>query len=435
MEQTPFDDKVDSPQPTSERKWPPNFYGKDVFFALLAWFTFALDYGTDLRLMIQYQLDGEMVLFWLTFGFIAAPSFITGIISTVWYNQTYKQDEQLYVAKKEDNPAKSEYKRKQRKSSRTMFALRVVLSFLQLGRIFRQIEYIYCILHSFRLQRCIRNTEDEDQRKNLRIKEENLRHRAVNEKRDAAMLGLIDGFLESALQLLLQLYLTIYLSLPLTFARVSSLCASLVSTSLIHTSYYRANRKANKNKYTVTYLSSAFYFLWRFFELAPRYLLLSLTCALFTPWCFIALPVHIVFVYILYKSQNPELLGVCPEYKNYTCISSILKQLFIFLISYLGLLSFVNLKEGDTKRITAIFYIVFYTENVIMALLVLWYSISRDEVTGWTYSLCIMPIGLVCHMIFAAIFYKCFHPKLRKSRYLMRYNYLTSNISFKYFQV
>lgn len=45
------------------------------------------------------------------------------------------------------------------------------------------------------------------------------RFRAMEEKRDTCILGLVDGFLESAMQLLLQLYLAFYHSLPASFLR------------------------------------------------------------------------------------------------------------------------------------------------------------------------------------------------------------------------
>ena len=86
-------------------------------------------------------------------------------------------------------------------------------------------EYLYCIVHTFRMERVIKKLEVESDRKNdeeiekLKKEVNRMRLTATAEKRDAAILGLIDGFMESALQLLLQLYLTVQYSLPLTFPR------------------------------------------------------------------------------------------------------------------------------------------------------------------------------------------------------------------------
>ena len=62
----------------------------------------------------------------------------------------------------------------------------------------RQGEYIYYASHSIRLEK-----QGEDHR----TEAHRLRKRAIEEKRDSTILGLIDGFLESALQLLLQIYI------------------------------------------------------------------------------------------------------------------------------------------------------------------------------------------------------------------------------------
>lgn len=62
---------------------------------------------------------------------------------------------------------------------------------------FRQAEYIYNASHSIRMERDKGNS----------AKAHRLRKRATEEKRDATILGLIDGFLESALQLILQIFI------------------------------------------------------------------------------------------------------------------------------------------------------------------------------------------------------------------------------------
>ena len=90
-------------------------------------------------------------------------------------------------------------------------------------------EYLYCISHTFRLEREIKKLQKEgnsDSIQHLNEKLTQLRRTAAAEKRDAAILGLIDGFMESALQLSLQLYLSIRFNLPLNFARGILLCNS-----------------------------------------------------------------------------------------------------------------------------------------------------------------------------------------------------------------
>lgn len=70
---------------------------------------------------------------------------------------------------------------------------------------FRNFEYIYYMVLSWKWKGTDREMK--------------VRFRAMEEKRDACILGLIDGFLESAMQLLLQLYLAFYHKLPATYLR------------------------------------------------------------------------------------------------------------------------------------------------------------------------------------------------------------------------
>ena len=96
------------------------FYCRDVVFALWALFTFAFDYGTDVGLAVEYANDREYLLFILTLFFIAVPSIISGVISIIWYKMTYQRDIQ------------SGYQH-----AKSLYCSRIVVSFLQFGRIFR----------------------------------------------------------------------------------------------------------------------------------------------------------------------------------------------------------------------------------------------------------------------------------------------------------
>ena len=55
-------------------------------------------------------------------------------------------------------------------------------------------------------------TKDEEKRKRISL-------RAIHQKSDAAILGLLDGFLESALQFLLQLFLSMNRELEMDWLR------------------------------------------------------------------------------------------------------------------------------------------------------------------------------------------------------------------------
>lgn len=243
---------------------------------------------------------------------------------------------------------------------------------------------------------------------------------------------------------------------------MSSLLASWVSTSLIITTYYRANRKAQKDKQNVDYVSSFFYLLWRMFELGPRYILLGLCAAYFKPWVFIVAVLHVIFVVLLYRFMKAELAGICDDpseekpakeneassaengdvkasgtetengdatagenkTENKTddqqgqskgCGVPILQYAFLVILGFIGLFSFINLKEGKTRYLTFIYYVVYYAENLVMVALLVWLADDRLPPPD-CYVLVVAPIGIVGHVISAGLFYMCFHPQTAGER-------------------
>lgn len=230
-----------------------------------------------------------------------------------------------------------------------------------------------------------------------------MRERAIEQKVDAAILGLVDGFLESALQLLLQLYLSMKLHITLDVQRVVTMVLSWLSAAIAITSYYRDNRKARREKVDVGYCGSFVYLLWRICELGPRFVLLAMCGVLFIPWCFTPVGAHFVIMVVFYACQKPELRGIC-------CTGTSVFP-FLVLISFISIFGFVNLKEGDTKKSGIIFYLLFYIENAAMTSLVSWYSYTNCAILGkWTHTIYLFVAGAVLHLFFLVFYYKCFHP-------------------------
>lgn len=182
---------------------------------------------------------------------------------------------------------------------------------------------------------------------------------------------------------------------------------SLASTAWTHASYYKTNRISKKNKKNVSHVGLALYFLWRICEIGPRIVLLSLCIYCFYPWCFIPIVLHFLFIFGYFCHINPELSGVC---HNRCC-----NYPFLLLMSYIGTFCFINLKDGETKKISIIYYLVFYAENTIMSALIIWYSLSGYvNLVGWTYSsVCFVPGGLF-QFFFMFVFYRYFHPIRRR---------------------
>lgn len=107
-------------KPSNKPDWPPRFQIKDIILAFIGFLTFAIDYGTDIRLLIYYYTEQRWSHLYLTAGFIVVPSVISGIISMIWYKMYYRRD-----------------KRNNYDHARTLYLFRIALSFLQLGRLWR----------------------------------------------------------------------------------------------------------------------------------------------------------------------------------------------------------------------------------------------------------------------------------------------------------
>lgn len=107
-------------KPSIKPDWPPRFQIKDIILAFIGFLTFAIDYGTDIRLLIYYYTEQRWSHLYLTAGFIVVPSVISGIISMIWYKMYYRRD-----------------KRNNYDHARTLYLFRIALSFLQLGRLWR----------------------------------------------------------------------------------------------------------------------------------------------------------------------------------------------------------------------------------------------------------------------------------------------------------
>lgn len=360
------------------KTWPPVYKKIDVIFSIISLLMYAGDLVTDILLVVTYHLTGQTTLRDLTLGFILVPAIVSGFVSVVWSCIDYA-----------NHPSHNR--------SKLPMVIRCMFTFFQLGRMYRIVEFLYHMNHTWK-------EKDE-------IKRKDISHKAIQQKRDAAILGLVDGFLESALQLLLQLYLLICNIATLDVLKVLALLTSWGSTSLTVTAYYRTVRRAIPDRRNVRYVPSGLYLAYRLFELGPRFLLLSLATAYFLNYVIGAVSIHVVLAFIMYKVINPKLEGIC--------YSQILRDMFLLLISFISVFCFINLTDGSTWRRKLLYYIVFYVENfVILGLVVFFMETGSIVYSPWWYTAFSVVPGLVLHVIFMVVYYKFFHPtKTAKEKY------------------
>ncbi|XP_071129550.1 XK-related protein 7-like [Mytilus edulis] len=354
---------------------PKLYKPRDLLFSIFSTCLFVADFVSDILLALQYYNESNILLFQLTVTFIVAPSIFSFIINCVWNYMVYVEE--------------SEKKDLEIRIPKKLLFLRIFFSLIQLGRLFRNLEYMYYMVLSWKWK----GTDLETR----------VRLRAMEEKRDACILGLVDGFLESAMQLLLQLYLAFHHNLPATFLRVVTLSLSLAGTSWIHTAFYRHSRNIDITKHKMGIRISFVYWLCVLAELSPRFLLLASFGAYFMPWCFILPSAHFLLMMTVHIYTNPELYGMC------CCKAG--KFLFLVLCSYINIFCFINVTGGKTFKKRLMFYILFYIENIVMVALS-WYKTQMNQ-SYLVYTLLIAPVGFVCHMLFLLLYYKLFHPNNR----------------------
>ncbi|XP_060077509.1 XK-related protein 6-like [Ylistrum balloti] len=353
------------------KTWPPGYTRLDLAFSIISVLMFFVDLGTDVALVVRYHVTNQYVLRNLTLGFILVPALVSGTVSIVWSYIDY-----------------SNHTRHNR--SKWPMIIRCVFTFLQLGRMYRMMEFVYHMFQTWK---------EKDKEK---VKE--ISHKAIEQKRDAAILGLVDGFLESTLQLLLQLYLVIRTYVALDELRVLALLSSWFSTALTVTSYYRTVRRAMSDRRNVRYGPSALYMTYRLFELGPRFLLLGLCVAHFLYMLIGGAAFHVSLAFIMYMCINPRLTGVCNE--------QISRSSFLLLVSFISVFCFINLKDGKTLWVMVVYYGVFYLENFIMLGVVVGFTRAGIIVyTPWYYTAYSVIPGFVLHMLCLLLYYKFYHPQ------------------------
>lgn len=334
--------------------WIKEYNCLDLFLALASIGFFLADVVSDWRLAGIYYFDNQMSLFVLTVVFIVVPSLISAIITVIWS----AMDHQVYKAHINDQKSRH-IRRSNTIGDNILLVLKVVFSVFQLGRCFRSFVFIVYVIRSW----C---TPVEQTRK-LHI----LKKKALEQKHDAAILGLVDGFLESSSQVLLQLYVSISYRKKMDFLRIATICLSFVSAALLQTAFYKNNRKVQKYKPNVGFRGGAVYFLWRLCELGPRFYLLVLFTYCFQYWVIIPTVVQLLVVFALFLYQKPKLKGIC-------CTPTF-DYLFCLLVSYIGIFCFVNLKGGKSRYSSIFYYIIYYVGNATMVVLVVFFSSKLEH--------------------------------------------------------
>ncbi|XP_054462173.1 XK-related protein 8.3 [Anoplopoma fimbria] len=341
----------------------------DFAFSVVGVCTFLVDWGSDLWVAAEFYYRGDFIWFGVLVGLMVLSSVVVQTFSWFWL----KYDRELPGFRAHT-------------SGTVVFLgdrvkLSGVLHVLQLGFLCRHISAI---------------------RQGFRVwwrKEEGSEY-AVYLTHDLSMLRLIETFCESAPQLTLMIYVMLTTNKARTVQFVS-IAASTTSIAWMVVDYHRSLRSFLPDKAKQGWCSSLIYFLCNLLLIAPRVAALALFASVLSEYMAAHfLMLWSVFALWAWRQGTDFMDSVAGEW---------LYRATVGLIWYF---SWFNVAEGQTRSRSIIYHSFITTDGVI--LLTTWWC-YRDPVQTEPYALALLialPHIYLLGLLFKALYYCCFHPKL-----------------------
>ncbi|XP_066274599.1 XK-related protein 6-like [Branchiostoma lanceolatum] len=343
------------------------FSDLDVLFVLFAVATFIADIGTDLGLALTYFTEAEYWWFALTLSFIFLPSLVLQLFSLRWLCQDRKP-----TARK--------------RQTWLSWIARCTLHFLQLGTVVRCLE-------ALRIGHRSRTSRDHALRSWYYLA-------WIAEWTDICLLRMFEAFLESAPQLVLQLYI-MQVKGQADRQTVISCCISITSLASSLISYHRSLRDALPNAKVMNYTGVTLWFLWRLLTVSSRVLAVAVFAHLFTWWTFVGLGAHFLLMFLWLIFQKTKFYGGEKRAEEVG---------FDFIIAFLYIFCWLNMKESRSRYRALFYYLLVYAENVTFV--GLWYwkitevgSFYSELVLFW------VMFGFLGGISFMVMYYLLCHPK------------------------
>lgn len=375
--------------------------------------------------------------FGLTLLFIFVPSFVMSAFSLRWYFADYAQACRQGAG---EQPT-----RKRR------WFLRSILMVFQIGPVMRYIDGILYGLKSRWYKRKMESVEKKAKLWKEKTNEESTGHTPevlaqickyeckskhfydlmLYEDADAAMLRLFECFMESAPQTILQIYI---LSLKFfacpnepneshalsrckdnihidesdkldvaTTAEMVSIALSVVSIAWGLVAYHKALRFSRSDKLNITHLSCVSMFLWRFFLLFPRLLLIALFASVFPAWhlaVFVGGHFLIILVWIMLQPSR-------------FCSSAIEERVFRFFAAVIHVFVFFNLLEGRTRFRIATYYTVIFIEHVVVVSLWMCFAAEHHSLSTKLSLIAVVFGCFALGILFMILHYAKLHPNAK----------------------
>ncbi|XP_069032291.1 XK-related protein 8.3 [Embiotoca jacksoni] len=341
----------------------------DFAFSLVGLCTFLVDLGSDVWVAAEFYRRGDVLWFAVLVGLMVLSSLVVQMFSWFWF----KYDREL-----PGFPAHTGAGAVLCGGRVKLFCL---LHVLQLGFLCRQISAI---------------------RRGFRVwwRKEGGSEYAVYLSHDLSMLRLIETFCESAPQLTLMIYVMLSTNKARTVQFVS-VAASTTSIAWMVVDYHRSLRSFLPGKAEQGWGSSLIYFLWNLLLIAPRVAALALFCSVL-PGCVAAhfLLLWPVFVAWAWRQGTDFMDSAGGE------------RLYRATVGLIWYFSWFNVAEGRTRGRGFIYHSFITADGGI--LLATWWC-YRDPVRSEPYALALLvalPLAYLLGLLFKALYYCCFHPKL-----------------------
>ncbi|KAM8840436.1 XK-related protein 8.3 isoform 2-T2 [Spinachia spinachia] len=341
----------------------------DFVFSVIGVCTFLADWGSDVWLAAEFYRRGDFTWFWVLVGLLALSSFVVQMFSWFWF----QYDRGLPGSRAHTEGAAA------------FLADRVKLS---------------CALHVLQLGFLCRHISAIRQGFRVWWRKEGGSEFAVYQTHDLSMLRLIETFCESAPQLTLMIYVMLHTNKARTVQFVS-IAASTTSIAWMVVDYHRSLRSFLPDKAKQGWGSSLVYFLWNLLLIAPRVAALALCASVLSGYMAAHfLMLWSVFALWAWRQGTDFMDSVTGEW---------LYRATVGLIWYF---SWFNVKDGQTRSRSFIYHSFISTDGAI--LLTTWWC-HRDPVQTQSYDLALLialPLFHLFGLLFKALYYCCFHPKL-----------------------
>jgi hypothetical protein len=388
----------------------------EVFIYLWGVITFFADLISDIILSIEYFKNSSTWLGLMTLMLVIVPNITLSLFSLSWYIDNYYEE-------KEKNKEKTSQKKIC--GSITFWISTIFFVVFQLDLVWKYIQGFVFTLKGWACRSIFNNPEWEKYYIGKQIRCDV----------DIGMLRLIDVFLDSGPQVLLQLYVITTQNLnklgsanivvftfkdiqttSLEIKQLVSILSSLFSMAYALAGYHRCLRNQQFIFYLdadkpvlprpMSWLSTIMQFLWYLFLIAPRVLSMALFASTFRSWFLMIVFTHwiIMFFWILRLKTN-----YCISSETYNAREEIFEKFYNFVCSFIYIFVYFNLKAGPTFLRYLIYYMIFYSENILFC--VSYFFFSKE--TNFIYKvsmLFIVVVGFWIAISFQIVYYLHCHP-------------------------